>query len=174
MLAATFNKQQQIHTASHTRRKYEGADKSVAFLRNKLQDWKNVFTLYIPPWAPHTYDFVVLTSLTHPRSILLVELQTGKQVIGKAKDLSASLVYRLSWFSSFFKQSPDGSHSNELSIVNVLLELCSTLWTNKRSFFLIYRVYSVSIDKILAFTCGIFMLVFRGDSDKRRPRRIVR
>jgi hypothetical protein len=45
---------------------------------NKLRDWKNIFTLHIPPWAPHTYDFVVLTSLTHPRKILLVVLQIGK------------------------------------------------------------------------------------------------
>jgi hypothetical protein len=29
---------------------------------NKLRDWKNVFTLYIVPGTPHTYDFVVLTS----------------------------------------------------------------------------------------------------------------
>jgi hypothetical protein len=36
--------------------------------------------------STHTYDFVVLTSLTHPRKILLVVLQ-----IGKAKDLSAPL-----------------------------------------------------------------------------------
>jgi hypothetical protein len=42
--------------------------------------------LQIPPRAPHTYDFVVLTSLTHPRKIILVVLQ-----IGKAKDLSAPL-----------------------------------------------------------------------------------
>jgi hypothetical protein len=48
---------------------------------NKLPDWKNVFTVHIPP--SHTYDFVVLN---HPRKILLVVLQ-----IGKAKDLSASL-----------------------------------------------------------------------------------
>jgi hypothetical protein len=34
----------------------------------------------------HTYDFVVLTSLAHPRKILLAVLQ-----IGKAKDLSAPL-----------------------------------------------------------------------------------
>jgi hypothetical protein len=56
---------------------------------NKLRDWKNVFTLHIPPWAPHTYVFVVLTSLTHPRQILFVVLQLGKKEIGKAKDLSA-------------------------------------------------------------------------------------
>jgi hypothetical protein len=37
-----------------------------------------VFTL-IPTWVRHTYDFVVLTSLTHPRKILLL------------KDLSAPL-----------------------------------------------------------------------------------
>jgi hypothetical protein len=53
---------------------------------NKLQDWKNVFTLHIPPWAPHTYVFVVLTSLTHPRKNLLVVLK-----IGKAKEWSAPL-----------------------------------------------------------------------------------
>jgi hypothetical protein len=53
---------------------------------NKLRDWKNVLTLHIPPWAPHTYDFAVLTSLNHPRKILLVVLQ-----IGKANDLSAPL-----------------------------------------------------------------------------------
>jgi hypothetical protein len=45
---------------------------------NKLRDWKNVFPLHIPPWAPLTYDLVVLTSLTHPRQILLVVLQVGK------------------------------------------------------------------------------------------------
>jgi hypothetical protein len=45
---------------------------------NKLRDWTNVFTLHILPWAPHTYDFVVLTSLTHPRKILLVVLQIEK------------------------------------------------------------------------------------------------
>jgi hypothetical protein len=39
------------------------------------------------PWAPHTYDFVVLTSLTHPRKIILVVLQ-----IGKARELSAPLL----------------------------------------------------------------------------------
>jgi hypothetical protein len=53
---------------------------------NKLQDLKNIFTLHIPPWAPHTYDFVVITSLTHPRKIILVVKK-----IGKAKDLSAPL-----------------------------------------------------------------------------------
>jgi hypothetical protein len=48
---------------------------------------EKMYLLYIfPPWAPHTYVFVVLTSLTHPREILLVVLQ-----IGKAKDLSATL-----------------------------------------------------------------------------------
>jgi hypothetical protein len=45
---------------------------------NKLQDSKNVFTLHNPPRAPHTYDFAVVTSSTHPRKILLVVLQIGK------------------------------------------------------------------------------------------------
>jgi hypothetical protein len=70
--------------------KYVSSDKTFSELRggminlwlykenNTLRDWKNVFTLYIPLWAPHTYDFVVLTSLTHPRKIILVVLQTGK------------------------------------------------------------------------------------------------
>jgi hypothetical protein len=48
------------------------------YKENKLRDWKNIFTLHIPPWAPHTYGFVVLTSLTHQRKILLVVLQIGK------------------------------------------------------------------------------------------------
>jgi hypothetical protein len=39
---------------------------------------KNVFALHIPPSAPHTYDFFVITSLTHARTILLVVLQIGK------------------------------------------------------------------------------------------------
>jgi hypothetical protein len=41
---------------------------------------EKMYLLYIFPfpWAPHTYDFVVLNSLTHPRNILLVVLQTGK------------------------------------------------------------------------------------------------
>jgi hypothetical protein len=46
---------------------------------NKLRDWKeNVFTLHIPPWDPHIYDFVVLTSLTHPRKFILAVLQIRK------------------------------------------------------------------------------------------------
>jgi hypothetical protein len=32
---------------------------------NKLRDLKHVFTYFLS--APHTYDFVVLTSSTHPR-----------------------------------------------------------------------------------------------------------
>jgi hypothetical protein len=39
---------------------------------------KNVFTLHIPPWAPHTYDFVVLTSLTNPSKKNSFVLQIGK------------------------------------------------------------------------------------------------
>jgi hypothetical protein len=57
---------------------------------------KNVFILHIPPWAPHTYDFVVLTSLTHPRIFFM--MQVGKLEIGKAKDLSAPHTY--SYFTS--------------------------------------------------------------------------
>jgi hypothetical protein len=49
---------------------------------SNLLDW--TFTLHIPSWAPHTYNFVVLTSLTHLRKNILVVLE-----IGKAKDLSA-------------------------------------------------------------------------------------
>jgi hypothetical protein len=39
---------------------------------------KNVFTLYITARALLTDDFIVPTSLTHPRKILLVVLQIGK------------------------------------------------------------------------------------------------
>jgi hypothetical protein len=51
---------------------------------------KCIYSTY-SPWAPHTFDLVVITSLTHPRTILLVVLQIGKYKIGKAKDLSAPL-----------------------------------------------------------------------------------
>jgi hypothetical protein len=41
-----------------------------------------MYLLYIfPPLAPHTYDFVVLISLTQPRKIFLVVLQIGKAII---------------------------------------------------------------------------------------------
>jgi hypothetical protein len=58
---------------------------------NKLQDW-NMYLLYIFPRAPHTYGFVVLTSLTHPRKIILVVLQ-----IGKAKDLTHPYVLQTTY-----------------------------------------------------------------------------
>jgi hypothetical protein len=57
-----------------------------------------------PPWSPHTYDFVVLTSLTHPRKILLLVLQ-----IGKTKDLSAPTIER-----------PDASGKLEVLIKNYI------------------------------------------------------
>jgi hypothetical protein len=72
---------------------------------NKLRDWKNVFTLHIPPWAPHTYDFVVLTSLTHPRKILLVVLQIGnrksQRLISNPKYKQLRPVY-IEWEGFFF------------------------------------------------------------------------
>jgi hypothetical protein len=46
---------------------------------------KSIYSTH-SPWAPHTYDFAVLTSLTHPRKLILFVLQ-----IGKAKNLSAPL-----------------------------------------------------------------------------------
>jgi trehalose-6-phosphate synthase len=52
-----------------------------------------MYLVYISPLPrpARTYDFIVLTSLTHPNNILLVVLQIGKQEIGKAKDLSAPI-----------------------------------------------------------------------------------
>jgi hypothetical protein len=41
---------------------------------SKLQDWKNVFILHIPPL--NSILFIVLTFLTQPRSIILAVLQT--------------------------------------------------------------------------------------------------
>jgi hypothetical protein len=56
-----------------------GVVKSSALKRKQAMGLKNVFTLHTPPWASHTYDFVVLTSLTHPRKIVLVVLQIGNR-----------------------------------------------------------------------------------------------
>jgi hypothetical protein len=42
--------------------------------------------MYIFPLSStHTYDFVVLTSLTHPRKILLIVLQIKNRKLGKPK-----------------------------------------------------------------------------------------
>jgi hypothetical protein len=55
---------------------------------DKLRDGKKkcIYSTY-SLLAPHTYDFVVLTYLTHPRKIVLVVLQIGKYEIRKAKNL---------------------------------------------------------------------------------------
>jgi hypothetical protein len=55
---------------------------------NKLRDWKNVFTLHIPPWAPYTYDFLVLNSSAQPKKSFGC---AANKKIRKAKDLSAPL-----------------------------------------------------------------------------------
>jgi hypothetical protein len=62
---------------------------------NKLLDWKNVFTLHIPHWAPHTNDFVVLTSLTHPRKIIFLVLQTTRKWSRKSRKLISTPTF---WF----------------------------------------------------------------------------
>jgi hypothetical protein len=57
-----------------------GADKVFSFIKKTTSygiEKKCIYSTY-PPSSPHTYDFVVLTSLTHPRKILLVVLQIGK------------------------------------------------------------------------------------------------
>jgi hypothetical protein len=72
----SFQKSSQVqHHESHCNIYMRVAEKSLA-LHYGIE--KNVFTLHIPPSAPHTYDFVVLTSLTHPRKIILFMLQIGK------------------------------------------------------------------------------------------------
>jgi hypothetical protein len=50
---------------------------------------KYIYLLYIfpPELHTHTYDFVVLTSLTHPRKILLGVLRIGKFENGKSQRL---------------------------------------------------------------------------------------
>jgi hypothetical protein len=48
---------------------------------------KFIYSTYSPLSSTH----FVLTSLSHPRKILLVVPQIGKQEIGEAKDLSAPL-----------------------------------------------------------------------------------
>jgi hypothetical protein len=69
---------------------------------NNLRDWKNVFTLHIPTWAPHTYDFVVLTSLTHPWKFLLVVLQIANK---KSQRLISTHTYPFSIKSTFSEQN---------------------------------------------------------------------
>jgi hypothetical protein len=56
-----------------------GAGKSLASWKKEQATGlkKCIYSPY-PPWAPHTYNFVVLTSLTYPRKIMLFVLQIGK------------------------------------------------------------------------------------------------
>jgi hypothetical protein len=57
------------------------------FIKKTSYGIEKMYLLYIFPLSStHTYEFVVLTSLTHPRKIILVVLQ-----IEKTKDLSAPL-----------------------------------------------------------------------------------
>jgi hypothetical protein len=61
--------------------KYEGGLISLCFLKKTTSyGIEKMYLLYIFPLELHTliYDFVVLTSLTNPRKILFVVLQTGK------------------------------------------------------------------------------------------------
>jgi hypothetical protein len=83
----------------------------------KLRDWTNLPTLHIPPWRPHTYDFVVLTSLTHSRKILLVLLQIVNRI---SQRLISSPTYRC---QISIKTLPDTkfykNHSNGTRVVTL-------------------------------------------------------
>jgi hypothetical protein len=60
---------------------YDGTDKSSALYRKQQATGlkKCIYSTY-PPLSPkHTYDFAVITSLTHPRKMLLLVLQIGKR-----------------------------------------------------------------------------------------------
>jgi hypothetical protein len=46
--------------------------------------------LHIPPWAPHTYDFLVLIPLTHPRKILFLVLKIRNK---ESQILNSTLTY---------------------------------------------------------------------------------
>jgi hypothetical protein len=71
---------------------------------------EKMYLLYIfPPWAPHTYDFVVLTSLTHPRKIGCA----ANRKIGKAKDLSAPLRTPVILKGMFLKLKMAAEHFSE-------------------------------------------------------------
>jgi hypothetical protein len=54
------------------------ADKVFGFIKKTTSYGIQNMYLHSPSSAPHTYDFLVLTSLTHPRKIILVVLQIGK------------------------------------------------------------------------------------------------
>jgi hypothetical protein len=68
---------------------------------NKLRDWKTVFTPHIPPWAPHTYGFIVLTSLSHPRKSLFVVLKIGSRKIRRLISTPTHVMYGLCFVSVY-------------------------------------------------------------------------
>jgi hypothetical protein len=58
---------------------------------------KCIYSTHPPPRAPHTYDLVVLTSLTHPRKYLLLVLQIRKYEKPKTyQDLSYIIIIIIS------------------------------------------------------------------------------
>jgi hypothetical protein len=74
---------------------------------NKLYRIEKIYLLYIFPLSSThlwLYDFIVQTSLTQPRKILLVVLQ-----IGKAKDLSAPLCSSIFLMFNLWRISGDQS-----------------------------------------------------------------
>jgi hypothetical protein len=104
---------------------------------------KNVFTR---SWATLTYDFVVLTSLTHLRKIVLVVLQ-----IGKAKDLSAHL------------HTFDGYSFQKYSTEYRVREL-------KRSMFLFMRNSFSHVKRFRSFDSWKWTVTARALSHKQWPR----
>jgi hypothetical protein len=52
-----------------------------------------MYLLYIFPSAPYTYDFIVLTSLTHQRKILWFVLQTTRPHLWKTQRHISTLTY---------------------------------------------------------------------------------
>jgi hypothetical protein len=78
-LQISFTVCQSVRNNSRTANHMRGADKCLALKRKQQVTGlkKCIYSTYSPR-APHTYDFVVLTSLTHSRNILLVVLQIEK------------------------------------------------------------------------------------------------
>jgi hypothetical protein len=104
-----------------------------------------VYLLYIFPGAPHTYDFVALTSLTHPRKILLVVLLQ----IGKAKDLSAPLRIRVGYTICLVSAESLSTNMLKLNNLQVSMEGVHDFIELKR---LVYNSNTTS--KLVISTCN--------------------
>jgi hypothetical protein len=127
------------------------------YKENKQWDWKNVFTLHIPLWAPHTYNFV-LTSLNHPKKKSFGCAANRKIGNSKSQRLISTPTYYLTPFihrDQLFWNENALKISVNLKIIFVYFFHC---WVIKNSFIICYLKFSWQYLSWIVNHCSLFLL----------------